>query len=175
MRIADCRLGGKAQKTPAPERYAAVRSPLGPLCAVFSGRGLCRLSVGGEPPASARRVEAGEDEAAGQLADELARYFAGAREPFRTTLDLRSGTPFQRRVWAALRRIPFGHTASYADVARRIRSPRAARAVGQAVGANPVPILVPCHRVIRASGALGGFSAGLPIKRWLLHHEQRHA
>ena len=103
--------------------------------------------------------------------NELAAYFAGERVPFRTKLDLGAGTPFQREVWRALRRIPYGQTASYGDIARRVGRPRACRAVGAANGANPVPILVPCHRVIRASGELGGYGAGLPIKRWLLHHE----
>jgi O-6-methylguanine DNA methyltransferase len=113
-----------------------------------------------------------KDKAARQLAGELASYFAGVPDPFKTALDLRAATPFQRKVWAALRKIPFGRTVSYAELARRVGSPRAARAVGQAVGANPIPILIPCHRVIRSSGDLGGFSAGLPIKRWLLRHEK---
>ena len=163
-----------------PLRYAVIPSPLRPLFAVFGGRGLRRLRFarnisGGRLvrslPALARRVELAGDEAAAQLADELARYFAGEADPFDTPLDLRGGTAFQRRVWRALRRVPFGRTISYGGLAARVGSPRGARAVGQAVGANPIPILVPCHRVIRASGVLGGFSAGLPIKRWLLRHE----
>ena len=155
-----------------------------PLFAVFGPRGLCRLEfrrntserkLVASLPGGAQQVKIGDDETAARLANELARYFDGKRGPFRTRLDLSAGTAFQRRVWQALRRIPFGETASYADVARRIGSPRACRAVGQANGANPVPIIVPCHRVIRCSGALGGFGAGLPVKRWLLRHEREHA
>ena len=81
------------------------------------------------------------------------------------------GTPFQRRVWTTLRSIPTGQTLSYRDLARRIRNPKAVRAVGSANGANPVPIVLPCHRVIAANGTLGGYGGGLPVKRWLLKHE----
>ncbi len=86
-------------------------------------------------------------------------------------LDLSSGTTFQQRVWQALRRIPLGHTSTYAQVARAVGSPRAVRAVGGACGANPVPVLIPCHRVV-ASHGLGGFSGGLAWKRLLLEREK---
>ena len=161
-------------------RHAVIASPLKPLLAVFSDRGLrsllfarniCGRAVVKALPADGCRVAPAAEAGVAQLADGLARYFAGEPDPFETKLDLRSGTAFQRRVWRVLRSIPFGSTVSYGDVARRIGSPHAARAVGQAVGANPVSIIIPCHRVIRASGALGGFGAGLPIKRWLLRHE----
>lgn len=105
------------------------------------------------------------------LQRQLERYFAGERIQFRVPLDLRAGTPFQRKVWRILRRIPYGQTRSYAWVARRIGCPRATRAVGAACGANPAPILVPCHRVVRSDGSLGGFSAGLKMKRALLRLE----
>jgi len=155
-------------------------SPLGPLFAVFSDAGLCRLVFGAEldvheflyrlggDVAWVERDEAGTVKG---LSDELTAYFAGEKPAFETPLDLSVGTKFQQKVWCALRRIPYGKTASYGDIARRIRNPKACRAVGLANGANPVPIIVPCHRVIRASGALGGYGSGLPIKRWLLHHE----
>ena len=106
-----------------------------------------------------------------QLVRELAAYFRGDTNRFLTPLDLDSGTPFQQKVWKELQRIPHGRTVSYGELARRVGAPKAARAVGQAVGANPIPILIPCHRVIRSNGELGGFSAGLEIKRWLLRHE----
>ncbi|HPD15942.1 MAG TPA: methylated-DNA--[protein]-cysteine S-methyltransferase [Planctomycetota bacterium] len=106
-----------------------------------------------------------------QLVRELAAYFRGEASRFLTPLDLSSATPFQRKVWEELRRVPFGTTLSYGELARRVGAPRAARAVGQAVGDNPIPIVIPCHRVIRSNGDLGGFSAGLEIKRWLLRHE----
>jgi O-6-methylguanine DNA methyltransferase len=106
-----------------------------------------------------------------KLVQQLEEYFAGRRREFDLPLDLR-GTPFQCAVWRALGEIPFGETRSYADVARRIRRPRAVRAVGAANGANPVPIVVPCHRVITSAGKLGGFGGGLATKRALLAHEQ---
>jgi O-6-methylguanine DNA methyltransferase len=86
-------------------------------------------------------------------------------------LDLACGTAFQRRVWQRLRRIPAGRTLSYGDVASAVGCPRGARAVGQACGANPIPILVPCHRVLASTGRIGGFSADPKWKRWLLEHE----
>ena len=97
----------------------------------------------------------------------LEDYLAGRREQFSLPLAL-TGTPFQQRVWNALRAIPYGRVVSYADIARRIGQPGAARAVGQANGRNPIPIVVPCHRVVASGGGLGGFSNGLEIKRQLL-------
>jgi methylated-DNA-[protein]-cysteine S-methyltransferase len=117
-------------------------------------------------------VEPSDDRTLTRLAEELDRYFAGEPGPFTVRLDLRAGTPFRQRVWRALRRIPFGHTVAYGALARRAGCPHGARAVGQAVGANPIGIVVPCHRVIRASGEFGGFGGGLPIKKWLLAHER---
>lgn len=106
-----------------------------------------------------------------RVRDELAEYFAGSRTVF--DLDLApAGTPFQRRVWNALTEIPYGQTLSYGEIARRIGLPGAARAVGQANGANPIPIVIPCHRVIAADGTIGGFSSGLEIKRQLLSIER---
>ena len=101
----------------------------------------------------------------------LEPYFAGVRQDFsQIPLDLSSGTHFQSMVWHALRDIPWGETITYGELARRIGMPGAARAVGQAVGANPIPILLPCHRVRAASG-LGGFSAGIEWKKELLSVE----
>jgi methylated-DNA-[protein]-cysteine S-methyltransferase len=103
-------------------------------------------------------------------AAQLREYFAGTRTVFELPLAPR-GTPFQRRVWDQLLAIPHGETCSYADVARAIGSPTASRAVGAANGKNPIAIIVPCHRVIGASGALTGYGGGMPAKRWLLDHE----
>lgn len=103
---------------------------------------------------------------------QLDAYFAGARTPFDLPLAPR-GTPFQQRVWAELRRIPHGATLSYGALARRVGDPRASRAVGAANGRNPIAIVVPCHRVIGAAGALTGFGGGIERKRWLLAHEGR--
>jgi methylated-DNA-[protein]-cysteine S-methyltransferase len=105
-----------------------------------------------------------------KAARELGEYFAGKRARFSLPLDA-VGTAFQKRVWRELRRIPFGKTRSYKDIARRIRNPKAVRAVGTANGQNPLCIVVPCHRVIAADGSLGGYSAGLSIKRKLLRIE----
>lgn len=102
---------------------------------------------------------------------QLREYFAGRRRGFDLPL-APAGTDFQRRVWRALTTIAYGETISYGELARRIGNPRASRAVGLANGANPLPIIVPCHRVIGASGALTGFGGGLPIKRTLLALEK---
>jgi methylated-DNA-[protein]-cysteine S-methyltransferase len=102
------------------------------------------------------------------LARHLQSYAAGKSVAFTVPLDLSAGTPFQRKVWRALCEIPRGQTRSYAWVARRIGRPRAVRAVGAACGANPISILIPCHRVIASDGSLGGFGGGLALKRRLL-------
>ncbi len=101
----------------------------------------------------------------------LREYFAGKRVSFDLPLDLRPATAFQRAVWKAAATIPYGETRSYAWIAKRIGRPKAARAVGQALGANPVPVIIPCHRVITSAGALGGFTGGLPMKKRLLAME----
>ncbi|HKE43248.1 MAG TPA: methylated-DNA--[protein]-cysteine S-methyltransferase [Steroidobacteraceae bacterium] len=98
---------------------------------------------------------------------QLSEYFAGERQVFDLELAM-AGTPFQRAVWSALREIPYGETISYGELARRLGRPRAVRAVGSANGANPVPIIVPCHRVIGSDGSLTGFGGGLDMKRRLL-------
>jgi methylated-DNA-[protein]-cysteine S-methyltransferase len=102
--------------------------------------------------------------------EQLEAYFAGSLREFDLPL-APAGTPFQLRVWEALRRIPFGETISYSVLARRIGAPDAVRAVGAANGRNPLPIIVPCHRVIGADGSLTGFGGGIERKRWLLDHE----
>lgn len=99
---------------------------------------------------------------------QLIEYLGGKRIAFTMPLDLSQGTAFQRRVWNVLRHVPYGRLSSYRSVAVRVGGTRYARAVGNAVGSNPVPILVPCHRVVAHDGSLGGFSCGLPVKRKLL-------
>ncbi len=159
---------------------ALLPSPIGPLYLAFTERGLSCLDFGSATawdaladalPGKPRHVEINEHPLARQLAEELEVYFEGRDPPFRTPLELREGTEFQQQVWAALREVRFGETRSYMDIACRIGNPSAVRAVGQAVSANPVGIVVPCHRVINSSGKLGGFSAGLALKRRLLEHE----
>jgi len=106
-----------------------------------------------------------------EAARQLHAYFAGSLRRFDLPLDL-AGTEFQRRVWMELTRIPYGETRSYQDVARAVGAPNAVRAVGAANGANPIPIVVPCHRVIGAGGKLVGYGGGLPLKRRLLALER---
>jgi methylated-DNA-[protein]-cysteine S-methyltransferase len=106
-----------------------------------------------------------------ELAERLRRYFDGQPVEFIDELDISSGTPFQQRVWQAARRIPWGETRSYQWIASEIGQPKAARAVGQALGRNPLPVIIPCHRVLASNGKLGGFSGGLEIKRRLLSLE----
>jgi len=105
------------------------------------------------------------------LKTKLQRYFDGQRVLFDEPLYLRGATAFQRRVWLAVRDIPYGETRSYSQIARQVGSPGAARAVGQAMAANPLPIIVPCHRVIGSDGNLCGFGGGLDVKRRLLEME----
>ena len=107
----------------------------------------------------------------GPIRRELDRYFAGRLKTFSTPVAF-NGTPFQNNVWQELRRIPYGETISYLELANRIKNPKAVRAVGLANGANPVAIIVPCHRVIGANGSLTGFGGGLPTKRALLELEK---
>jgi methylated-DNA-[protein]-cysteine S-methyltransferase len=104
------------------------------------------------------------------VAAQLAEYFAGARKTFDLPLAT-CGSPFQRRVWRALQEIPYGETESYGELARRIGAPSASRAVGRANAVNPIPIIVPCHRVIGAGGTLTGFGGGVERKRYLLDLE----
>jgi len=134
------------------------------LCVAATDAGICRLSFG-EPEAGPHEAESCSllDAAARQLEE----YFAGRRRAFDLPLDL-GGTDFQRRVWDALLGIPFGETRTYSELARAIGAPKAVRAVGAANGANPVAIIVPCHRVIASDGSLGGYGGGLELKRRLL-------
>jgi methylated-DNA-[protein]-cysteine S-methyltransferase len=147
-------------------------SPLGPLTLRASGAGVLSVSFGGEAQAAnpSRQSLAHLQ----QLAGELAAYFAGTLASFTAPLDLR-GTDFQLSVWRALLAVPIGRTCSYMDIARGIGNVAAVRAVGMANGANPVAIVVPCHRVIGASGKLVGYGGELWRKQWLLDHERKWA
>lgn len=155
-------------------QYCYVDTPVGRLLIAADGGRICRVAFpeGGR----ARAPELGWKECAegalGIAVQQLREYFAGQRTAFELPL-APEGTPFQRRVWNCLRSIPYGDTISYAELARRAGHPKAARAVGAANGANRLPILIPCHRVIAADGSLGGFSGGLEIKRRLLALESR--
>jgi O-6-methylguanine DNA methyltransferase len=145
-----------------------VRTVLGPVRISYNAHGVTGIHLGGGgrsspvPPLFARRFAA-----------QLQRYAAGKEVRFRVPITLLTGTAFQRQVWTALCRIPYGETRTYSWLARQVKRPRAVRASGAACGANPLPILVPCHRILRSDGSLGGFSAGLPWKRKLLALEAR--
>lgn len=105
---------------------------------------------------------------------QLEAYFAGQLQTFSLSFPFPRGTEFQQKVWRMLLTIPYGETRSYGWLAKAVGSPQAARAVGGAVGRNPLPILIPCHRIIAADGSLGGFSCGVPVKKWLLEREKQN-
>jgi methylated-DNA-[protein]-cysteine S-methyltransferase len=162
--------------------YSYLPSPLGELLLARHAHG-----DGGEPGGlTALYLSTGrhaatqpdgwqrEDDAFADVAQQLAEYFGGARREFDLPLSP-SGTVFQKQVWAALLEIPYGQTTSYGALAADIGSPSASRAVGLANGQNPISIVVPCHRVVGANGALTGYGGGLPAKRWLLTHELTNA
>jgi len=117
------------------------------------------------------RVTKGKSTLLSSVFESLRRYLRGELKSFDLPTEFLFGSPFQRKVWNALKTIPYGRCVSYQWVAKEIGHPRAMRAVGNAVGSNPLPILVPCHRVIRKDGSLGGFSSGLEIKKALLKIE----
>lgn len=150
-------------------------SPVGSLTLVGSDAGLAAVLWEQERPGRVRLEVVGEDPAHPVLAKaerQLGEYFAGARTCFDLALDFH-GTDFQKAVWAALLTIPFGQTRSYAEIARQIGKPGAARAVGAANGRNPISIIAPCHRVIGMDGSLTGFAGGLEAKKFLLALENR--
>lgn len=148
-------------------------SPLGPVRLAASEAGLCGLWFEGQrhQPDPAPWPAAPQHPLLQQAGQQLRDYFAGQRTTFDVALDLRGGTALQQAVWQALLQIPFGACCSYGELAARIGKPAAARAVGAAVGRNPVSILVPCHRVLGAGGALTGYAGGLARKQALLQRE----
>jgi len=143
---------------------------IGPILLTFTEKGLAGLEFT-DCPVDAAPIPEALKPMVNEVTRSLKDYFAGgATDDPRIPVDL-EGTPFQLQVWQALRDIPPGKTISYKALAQRLGKPQAARAVGQAVGANPIPLIIPCHRVIKADGSLGGFSSGPERKRWLLEHE----
>ena len=153
--------------------YQTMPSPVGTLTLVATPRGLAAILWQDDRPGRvplAPSTAMPDHPVIGRAETQLGEYFAGSRQIFDLALDP-VGTPFQRSVWTALAAIPYGETRSYAAIAAAIGHPTASRAVGAANGRNPLSIVVPCHRVIGASGALTGFAGGLAGKRWLLDHE----
>lgn len=153
------------------KEYLTVSSPVGPLTLVASAEALHAIRFDAEIPGGCiRRTETNASPLLLRAARELAEYFAGSRRDF--TLPLApQGTPFQQAVWAALRTIPYGQTRTYGQIAARIGHPRSCRTVGMANHRNPLPIVIPCHRVVGSSGALTGYAGGLPVKEFLLNLE----
>lgn len=161
---------------PAIIYYREMDSPLGVLTLRSDGRALTGVYLaGGRSGPVTREGWVREDDAVlPEARRQLTAYFAGERLTFDLPM-APAGTAFQCRVWQALSQIPHAETISYGELARRVANPKAVRAVGLANGRNPLAIIVPCHRVIGANGALVGFGGGLDRKRWLLAHEQTHA
>lgn len=152
--------------------HTTLDSPVGPLLLAAGDDGLRLIEFANprHPTTPEADWREGDNAVLRVTRAQLREYFAGARRAFDLPLAPR-GTAFQRRVWDALATIPYGSTTSYGEIARRIGTPDAVRAVGAANGRNPLPIVVPCHRVIGADGSLTGFGGGLPTKRFLLRLE----
>ncbi|HEY0117304.1 MAG TPA: methylated-DNA--[protein]-cysteine S-methyltransferase [Cellulomonas sp.] len=156
-------------------RHTIVDSPLGPLTLVADGDALVGVYMAGQAhrPADARFGDPAPegDATLAVAADELGEYFAGTRTEF--TVPVRAaGTEFQRAIWDAIAEIPYGETATYTELAQQVGRPTAVRAVGAAVGRNPLSVVVPCHRVVGAAGSLTGYAGGLDRKRLLLGLER---
>jgi len=156
-----------------PVSYAYLESPVGRLLIAGNAGGLQQIvfSTNGHPARPDSEWQ--ENPAAfGGVVRQLRAYFAGELETFDLSL-APQGTPFQQKVWSELLKIPYGRTISYGELARRIGNPNASRAVGLANGSNPIPIVIPCHRVIGSNGKLTGYGGGLAIKEKLLALEKR--
>ena len=151
--------------------YDVVQTPIDRLVVASDGSAIVGVWMANAEPDDASWTDrGGTDSLLDEARRQLVAYFTGRLRAFDLPL-APNGTDFQRRVWSALREIPFGATISYAELARRVSNAAAVRAVGAANGRNPIPIIVPCHRVIGSSGSLTGFGGGLHRKQWLLRHE----
>jgi methylated-DNA-[protein]-cysteine S-methyltransferase len=160
-----------SKRFPAPFWRTNMDSPIGRIGLTATPDGLAEIWFDGYDASAAPGV--GDRDPAGvldQAKAQLEEYFAGTRTSFDVPL-APSGSAIELNVWALLREIPTGRTASYGEIARKLGEPTMARAVGRANGQNPLPIVVPCHRVIGANGSLVGFGGGIERKRWLLEHE----
>ncbi len=159
-----------AARPGAEVRWRRIVAPLGPLTLIADGGELVGIDLsGGTPPAA--EAAGGADDLLDDAAEQLAAYFAGALHAFDLPMRV-EGTAFQIAVWQAVAAIPYGETVSYSDIAREVVRPTAQRAVGRTVGLNPLPIVVPCHRVVGSDGRLTGYGGGLPMKERLLALER---
>lgn len=173
-------VAGRAEKEGLVDvAYGTVDSPIGKLLVATTGKGLVRISFHSEAEdlvlsELARRISPRVLELPRRVAPvarELDQYFAGRRRAFEVPLDWSLVGPYARKVLRATARIPFGRVSTYRDVARKAGNPAASRAAGNALGSNPIPIVVPCHRVLRTGGGLGGYGGGLETKELLLRLE----
>ncbi len=157
-------------------KYCYLDTPIGTLLIAGDEVALHRITFPAHGRAAKPEPEWQESQRGplGEAARQLRAYFLGKRAGFDLPLAL-AGTAFQRAVWRQLQQIPYGETISYGELARRVGNPKASRAVGSANGANPLPIVIPCHRVIASDGTLGGFGGGLPTKQMLLALELRES
>jgi len=159
-------------------RYTTFNSDMGWVGILASAKGLLGTTLPQHSAKEARQLLGDSINQAtwsphpsDNLVERLKAYFSGNKVTFPDELDLSGATPFQREVWEITRLIPYGETKSYTWVAEQIGKPRAVRAVGQALGRNPLPIIIPCHRVVTHDGKLGGYSGGVEMKRYLLFLE----
>ena len=163
---------------PGKLTYTTFKTDMGWVGVLSSAKGLLRITLPQRSTQEARQLLGnGPNDAVwsplffGDLVQRLTAYFGGHKTTFPDELDVSGATPFQREVWGSTRLIPYGETRSYTWVAEQIKKPQAARAVGQALGRNPLPVIIPCHRVVASDGKLGGYSGGVETKRQLLNLE----
>ncbi len=149
-------------------QHTVIDSPIGHIRIEGSENGICRVQLMVDEPVD---TSADIPDYLRDCADQLKEYFAGTRKEFDLRLDFGDAPPFHQEVWKMVRLIPYGRVRTYADIAEIIDHHNAFRAVGHANGMNPLPIIVPCHRVIGKDGSLTGYYYGLEVKRWLLSHE----
>ncbi len=163
-----------------PLAYDVLATAWGPVYVACTEHGLAMVQMGGSAASWGRQLRKAfstsaekQPAAVRKAASQIREYLSGKRRSFHTRIDWRGMSPFQRRVLRAALRIPYGRVSTYGEIAEAIGAPRAARAVGRALGANPIPLVIPCHRVIASSGSLGGYSAagGVRVKRKLLDLE----
>lgn len=148
-------------------QFHEIDSPIGKLGLVISNRGVAKVVFEADG-IEAERERIAEPAEVPLAAHQLTEYFSGRRQRFTVPLDFRFATDFHRQVLEALARVPFGRTTTYKELAEQVGNPKAVRAVGSACARNPLPLLVPCHRVLRADGSLGGYRGGEHAKRFLL-------
>ena len=166
--------------SPESITYSSWDSRVGTIHAATSTQGILRIELGPRPDFPSLVEQSfgikphRNDRTLSNLKQEMDLFFLGRTFSFKTSFVFFHGTLFNRKVWHALAKIPYGQTRSYTWIADQIGHPRAYRAVGQACGLNPVPILLPCHRVIATGGGMGGYTGGFRYKKWLLHLEQTH-